>query len=50
MGNLQSFFCPMESPSQCIGQDSLLFISPSSVGVMLTPSEIRGLSHEAHQV
>jgi hypothetical protein len=40
MGNVPSMFCPSESPSQCIGKDSLVFL-PCSIGVMLTPVEKR---------
>ncbi len=47
MGNLPSIFCPSESNSQCIGQDSLLLIPTSSFGVMLTPSEGHVLTHDA---
>ncbi len=47
MGNLPSIFCPSESNSQCIGQDSLFIIPTSSIGVMLTPSEGHVLTHDA---
>ncbi len=49
MGNLPSIFCPSESNSQCIGQDSLFIIPTSSIGVMLTPSESHVLTHDALQ-
>ncbi len=47
MGNLPSIFCPSESNSQCIGQDSLFIIPTSSIGVMLTPSESHVLTYDA---
>ena len=49
MGNLPSLFCPTESPRHCNGKDSIVFVCPSSSGVMLTPFEGRFLTNDLPQ-